>query len=167
MLTRKSRITKVVLWAMIPLVVFGSLPRMGCVCADGQHKTFCQRHLQGTKAGECVCCERHDVAVDAREKTDKPTAPAARHTCCQGRIGKSSSGRPELNSDRPCKPVVDQLVLLTAAKSSIDLDRIDHAPLFATVEPLPALLRCVTVESIRAESLPPPDLVTTLGVLLI
>ncbi len=165
MLTRKSRITKVLLWAMIPLVVFGSLPRMGCVCADGQHKTFCQRHLQGTKAGECVCCERHAVAADAREKTDKPTAPAARHTCCQGRVDKSISGHPELNSNRPCKPVVDQLVLLTAAKSSFD--RIDHAPLFATVGPLPALVSCVAAEFVRGESLPPPDLVTTLGVLLI
>src|SRR5882672_7391185 len=80
---RKSRFTTVLMWAMIPFIVFGSLPRMGCICADGQHKIFCQRHLQGAKAGGCVCCERQTAAADAFG-TEKSSVPSGRHSCCQG-----------------------------------------------------------------------------------
>jgi hypothetical protein len=58
-------------------------------------------------------------------------------------------------------------VLLTVAKSSIDLNRVDQAPMFVAVEPVPAFVSCTAAESVRGELLPPPDLVVTLGVMLI
>jgi hypothetical protein len=61
---------------------------------------------------------------------------------------------------------VDRADLVTSAKAALDLDRVDLAPLFVAVEFLPAISTSVQVDSLR-ELLPPPDLVTTLGVLLI
>jgi hypothetical protein len=55
---------------------------------------------------------------------------------------------------------------VTAAKAALDLDR-DVAPLFAAVELLSAVITPVAADFFRGESLPPPDLITTLGVLLI
>jgi hypothetical protein len=162
---RKTRITKVLMWAMIPLIVFGSMPRMGCICADGQHKTFCQRHLQGNRAGACVCCEGRLGAADACA-IEKPRAPAGRHACCQSAGGKCPAGCPSLTQGRPCRPVVDRAEIVTSAKAALDLDRVDHTPLFVAVELLPAIVSSVEVDYAR-ELLPPPDLVTTLGVLLI
>src|SRR5262249_54873770 len=150
------------MWAMIPLIVFGSMPRMGCICADGQHKMFCQRHLQGDRSGGCVCCEGHR-AVGIRE----PAAPPGKHACCQAAGGKCSSGCPSLTEGRPCRPVVDRTEIVASAKAALDLDRVDAAPLFAAVELLPAVVTPVAADFFRGESLPPPDLITTLGVLLI
>jgi hypothetical protein len=162
---RKPRIAKLLMWAMVPLIVFGSMPRMGCICADGQHKTFCQRHLQGNRAGACVCCEGRMAAADACG-TEKPPAPAGKHSCCQSAGGKCPAGRPSLTQGRPCRPVVDRTEIVTSAKAALDLDGVDHTPLFVAVEFLPAIVSSIEVDYAR-ELLPPPDLVTTLGVLLI
>jgi len=159
---RKTRITKVLMWATIPLIVFGSMPRMGCICADGQHKMFCQRHLQGNRTGGCVCCQGLKAAADGC---------AAKHSatqgCCRSVGGKCPSGCPSLTEGRPCRPVVDRSDIVTVAKSALDLDRGDAAPIFAAIEPAPAVVAPVAKDFFRGESLPPPDLITTLGVLLI
>jgi hypothetical protein len=165
MYTRKSRITKFMLWAMIPAIVFGSLPRMGCICADGQHKTFCQRHLKGTNEAGCVCCERHVAGANAR-RAEKPAA-AGRHACCQRAVGQGNPGCPELCAGHPCKPVVDRTEIVTSAKLALDLDRIDQTPVFGAVELLPALVSSVAADYACGKPVPPPDLITTLGVLLI
>ena len=163
---RKTRITKVLMWAMIPLIVFGSMPRMGCICADGQHKIFCQRHLQGNRSGGCVCCQGMNAAVDGSAKHESPKT-ADRSGCCQAAGGKCSSGCPSLSEGRPCRPVVDRSDIMSAAKAVLDLDRVDAAPLFSAAESSPAVMTPVAADFFRGESLPPPDLITTLGVLLI
>jgi hypothetical protein len=165
-LTRKILTGRILTWAMIPLIVFGSLPRIGCICADGTHKAFCQRHLQGNRAGECVCCERRNVKADVCGAADQP-AHAARHACCQSAKEKCGSRCPGLSHGRPCRPVLDQTDVLASAKPVLDLDRSDELPLFVAVELLPVTLASVAADYLRGESLPPPDLVTTLGVLLI
>jgi len=163
---RKTRITKVLMWAMIPLIVFGSMPRMGCICADGQHKMFCQRHLQGSRSGGCVCCQGLKASANACASHQSAT-PSERPACCQSAGGKCASGCPSLTEGRPCRPVVDRSDIVTAAKAALDLDRVDAAPMFAAVELLPAVVAPVAADFFRGESLPPPDLITTLGVLLI
>jgi hypothetical protein len=159
MAIRKSRFTIVMMWAMIPLIVFGSLPRMGCVCANGQHKVFCERHRQGTARGPCTCCDHaksmasSKVAHDANE--------------CGMRGDESTCDFPAIDTARPCRPVVDRAVLLTAAKSSLDLDQAAHTPLFVAAELLPTSGISIAVDYTHGELLPPPDLVITLGVMLI
>ncbi len=150
---------------MIPLIVLGSLPRMGCICADGQHKTFCQRHLQGNREGGCVCCEGRKDAATTRgsEKADLSTKG---RTCCQGG-GKRSSESPGFSQGRPCRPVVDRTEIVTPAKASLDLDRVDVLPHFLAVQQpsavTPVIAQRVTLENRVLR----PDLITTLGVLLI
>src|SRR5262245_27590301 len=112
MLIRKTRIAKVLMWAMVPLVVFGSLPRMGCICADGQHKTFCQRHLQGNLADRCICCEGRDAKADFGSTKAAPT-----HSCCQAVTHKRPAGSPDLSQGRPCRPVVDRADVVTPVKA--------------------------------------------------
>src|SRR5260370_4756560 len=111
MVIRKSRFTIVMMWAMIPLVVFGSVPRMGCVCANGQHKVFCERHRQGRAAGQCACCDHAKLMASSKAAND-----------CEARGDESACGSPAFDTSRPCRPVVDRVVLLTAANSLLDLD---------------------------------------------
>ena len=166
MTLRKSPIAKILTWAMIPLIVFGSLPRIGCICADGTHKVFCQRHLQGNRTGGCVCCERRNARADACGTEDQPGRPA-QHSCCQSANEKCGSGCPGLSHGRPCRPVLDRTDIVTLGKPALDLDRIDQMRVFVAVELLPAIVAAVEADYLRGESLPPPDLITTLGVLLI
>jgi hypothetical protein len=162
-LTRKVLKGRILTLAMIPLIVFGSLPRIGCVCADGTHKLFCQRHRQGNRIGECVCCEKRNAQADVCD-AEKSASPVAGHACCQSAQGKCSSGCPGLSHGRPCRPVLDRSDIVTPAKPALDLAPVDAVPLFAAAQILPAV---ADADYPRGESLPPPDLVTTLGVLLI
>ena len=159
MAIRKSRFTIVMMWAMIPLIVFGSLPRMGCVCANGQHKVFCERHRQGTARGPCTCCDHAKLMASSHGGRDA-------NDC--GALGdQSKCDSPAIDTSRPCRPVVDRALLLTAAKSSLDLDQAAHTPLFIAAELLPASSPSIAADSTHGGLLPPPDLVITLGVMLI
>lgn len=165
---RKSRFTTIVMWAMIPLIVFGSLPRMGCLCANGQHKFFCDRQRSGDVDGRCACCYGRTTAKSAaRHETQNPSARGM--ACCRQSRGGRASDIPVVKSDRPCRPVLDEVVFLTAPKSSLDLDRAQFLSAFANLafEPQPMAVRAVTADLLRGEPLPPPDRVITLGVMLI
>ena len=159
MVIRKSRFTIVMMWAMIPLVVFGSVPRMGCVCANGQHKVFCERHRQGTARGPCGCCDHAKLMASSKAGRDANE--------CGARGDESACDSPAFDTGRPCRPVVDRAVLLTAAKSSLDLDQSAHTPLFVAVQLKPASGPSIAADSTHGELLPPPDLGITLGVMLI
>lgn len=157
MSNRKSRTAIALVWALVPLTVFGSLPRMGCICANGEHKFFCERHRSRDGEGRCVCC--HGPAATGGSSGEK--------TCCRQKRAKGPSELPVVSSTRPCRPVLDQPLLLAAARSILDLDQAAHTPLCIAAAPLPTIDPCTTADATRAELLPPPDLVTTLGVLLI
>jgi hypothetical protein len=159
MAIRKSRFTIVMMWAMIPLVVFGSLPRMGCVCANGQHKIFCERHRQGTAGVHCVCCDHTKVVAHSKAAHDA--------NVCGSQSDESACDGAAFDTGRPCRPVVDRALLLTAAKSSLDLDQAAHTPLFAAVQLFPASGPSIAADYSHGELLPPPDPVITLGVMLI
>jgi hypothetical protein len=159
MAIRKSRFTIVMIWAMIPLIVFGSLPRLGCVCANGQHRIFCERHRQATARGQCACCDHAKLMASSKAGHDANE--------CGARGDESACDSPAFDTGRPCRPVVDRAVLLTAAKSSLNLDQAAHTPLFVAVELLPASGPSIAADYTHGELLPPPDLVITLGVMLI
>lgn len=57
---------KALTWALIPLLMVGSLPRVSCLCADGEHKLLCERAL-------------FSVGQSAMD----PTQKASRHPCCR------------------------------------------------------------------------------------
>lgn len=159
MAIRKTRFTIVMMWAMIPLIVFGSLPRIGCICANGQHKTFCERHRQGTARGPCTCCDHARMAESSK------AAPEARK--CEASSVESACDNPAFDLNRPCRAVVDRTVVLSLAKVVLDLDQPDHATVFITNELVSVAGPTIAAEHTRRELLPPPDLVVTLGVMLI
>jgi hypothetical protein len=70
-------------------------------------------------------------------------------------------------SQRPCRPILDKATFLSVAKSSVDLGRVDVAPLFAAFEPFSAIDRVTAADFHRGKLLPPPDIVIAFGVLLI
>jgi hypothetical protein len=86
---------------------------------------------------------------------------------CGAQGDESACGSPVFDMSRPCRPVVDRAVLLTAAKSSLDLDQVNHTPLFVAAELLPTFGISNALDYTHGELLPPPDLVITLGVMLI
>jgi hypothetical protein len=165
---RKSRFTTALMWAMIPLTVFGSLPRMGCICANGQHKLFCERYRNCDADGRCTCCYgRATAKIRASQETQ--SRPGGEMTCCSHRRAGTATDCPVVGSDRPCRPVLHNAVYLNSPKLSLDLDRADCLPPFAVLafEPLPAIVPNIAADFMRGELLPPPDLVITFGVMLI
>ena len=159
----KTRFAAVLIWAMIPLTVFASLPRVGCICANGQHKFYCERSRMSGSEGLCTCCYGKGPAKAAVQgATSTPMA------CCGHERSRCANRMAAVASDRPCRPVLDRSIFVQGAKaSSIDLARAEHAPLFTAVGLLPLLACGVAHDFDRRELLPPPDLVITLGVLLI
>jgi hypothetical protein len=156
----KTRIAALLIWAMIPLTVFASLPRVGCICANGQHKFFCERSRAPATQGLCTCC------YGKAARTAVPDRSRDRMARC--RQARCSKGLVTIASDRPCRPVLDCSIFVQSHKAAPpDLDRGDHTPLFVTFEPLPMLVSGVAHDFDRGELLPPPDLVTILGVRLI
>jgi len=159
----KTRFAAVLIWAMVPLTVFASLPRMGCICANGQHKFFCERSRAPGSEGLCTCCYGKGPAT-----TGVQGAASVPMACCGHQRGRCASGLAAVGSDRPCRPVLDHSIFVRGAKgSSLDFARAEHAPMFTAFEPLPQLVRNVAHEFGHGELLPPPDLVITLGVRLI
>jgi hypothetical protein len=63
--------------------------------------------------------------------------------------------------------VLHQPVFLTVAKVAFDIDQTDGMPLFVAFEPLPVTVAEFVTDAHYGLALPPPDLVITLGVLLI
>ena len=165
MFTRKTPLTIVLIWGMVPLIAFGSLPRVGCICADGQHKFFCERNRLGTSRGDCVCCSHGKIAADSKRES---ATSAGHNACCQSqKRGDCASAALVLGTGRPCHPVLDRPVVLTVAKAPLALDRADHTPLFVAFEPLPLIAAPHAAARHSHGELRPLDLVTTLGVLLI
>jgi len=159
MRSRKSRATIFMMWAMVPLTVFAGLPRIGCVCANGQHKTFCERHRQGTARGPCTCCDHAKMAAGSKVAREADV--------CRSQSEESACGGSEFDTGRPCRAVVDRTVVLTVAKVVVELDQPDHATVFIANELMPATGPSIAAIFTRGELLPPPDLVVTLGVMLI
>jgi hypothetical protein len=160
---RKSRFTIALMWALIPVVAFAAQPRMGCICANGQHKFFCQRHSEGSQDARCTCC------FGRGSETGKSAAKACcgGMACCGRTHETCESKDPVMGATRSCRPVVETATFLNGSKAPVDLQLADAAPLFVALDVLPLQTGSMAAEVDRTRSLPPPDLVVTLGVRLI
>jgi hypothetical protein len=163
---RKSRFSIALMWGMIPLMVFGSLPRIGCICANGQHKFFCERHVEGAHDAQCACCYGRQ-ATTRETASDGHSWPTSVMSCCGVKRASHDAGTPAFATDCPCRPVVDRPVVIAAVKALLDLDQAGHSPLFLAAVPAFVQVPSVSFDHARGDLPPPPDLVTTLGVLLI
>jgi hypothetical protein len=166
MSVRTSRFTIVFIWAMIPLTVFGGLPRVGCICADGQHKFFCQRHPWQEPGRPCNCCFAPSAATDNAAR-HRPWNRANEMTCCQAQRQERKPTAEGVAATRPCRPVLENAAFLGDSRTQVDVDRAFHAPSFLAFEPLPVVGRGLEVGAHRGHSLPLPDPLVRFGVMLI
>lgn len=110
-----------VMWAMIPLTLLSGVPRIGCICANGERKLLCARHLDsllhGTpqradaEDGLCECCYGRQPAGQTKSccgRSKGPCPPSSRvHSA-------SSPGCTSVVS----APVLPPLVAVTLAPHS-------------------------------------------------
>src|SRR5579871_2442304 len=115
-------------WALIPLTLLGSLPRMGCICADGKHKLLCERQFHrksGCKgdSGTCSCCHGNSTKSDhqSNDQVAKRLPPSDVKSCCAERRANQRLplGKHFASSDRCCTPQITVPVLLPALDSGI------------------------------------------------
>ena len=71
----RHKLSRMAVWGMVPLMVVGGLPRVGCVCADGQHKVICERLSQADAAG-------------IRESADAGSESRNKRECCRNAGGE-------------------------------------------------------------------------------
>lgn len=76
----RKRLSTAFVWALVPFTVVSGIPRIGCLCADGQHKLFCGKQLAtaccangAAQSSACPCCHNAGLA--------KPAKPAACTHC--------------------------------------------------------------------------------------
>lgn len=155
---RNSYYSIALAWAMLPLTVFAGLPRMACICANGQHKFFCERHRMTANDEDCVCCY-------GRVRENR--AVARMRSCCTSQRVAQNAGPTACKSGRPCQSVVEQPAIIAAAKVVLDLDRADHEPFLLAAVPMLVCDSHLTLGAARGDVPPHPDRVATLGVLLI
>lgn len=97
----RQQLFSVVAWTTIPFVLASGMPRVGCLCANGDHRPFCQgiQPSASVPAKACADCSGCDCCAGAkvRAPTESKRTPAccgqaheehiagaaASHRCCQ------------------------------------------------------------------------------------
>jgi hypothetical protein len=171
MFLHAPRFSVFMMWALIPLTVVGSLPRIGCICANGNHKLFCQRHLNrrcldhSESAGNsalCACCYKSAATHASRPTTSLSRAVAG---CCHHNHRPSNEKSVKAGC---CTPLVGIPVLPPVAQNVAAPDlSAAQALLIDTIDLLAMPATFPTRVSVRNPDLPVPDLVIAHQVFLI
>lgn len=87
--------------ALVTLVAFtlGAAPRVGCICADGSYKLFCQRRDSTTgSGGSCSCCKTEQGCCQASTRcSDNERGDGGRHLPKGGGVAAQRCCHPVLN----------------------------------------------------------------------
>lgn len=92
----RTRLSAAVVWGMIPLAAWASMPSTACVCSNGHVKLFCEYLLawkQANPSGGASSCCAHEAAED---NTD----------CCGACSRGGKSVTPGIASKSCCNPIV-------------------------------------------------------------
>lgn len=150
------RLRAFVLWAMVPLAVFGGRPVLGCLCADGSYKTSCPMLRDAIEHRNRSCRESACCALRNCDNEDAD--------CCQA---KTTTAEPLLVNPQCCHPVVQAPVLPPLGDVASVTENQQLNLMAATVE-------ADSLVSPRGHSrvdhdtgIPTPDLVVTLRRLII
>lgn len=172
MRTIRKYLWATLIWAMVPVTLVAGTPRMACICANGQYKEFCERHLnpccrtgrdQTTEKGLCSCCHKHELAKSRRTAADKSETVAG---CCQSHRSTGCPGG-QAQSERCCKPVAVVPLLPPVVQILVLPDLTPMALLVSSDNLLQATMVSPTRESAWNPALPVPDLVIAHQVFLI
>jgi len=150
-----NTLSAIFVWVMIPLTLLSGTPLGGCVCANGQHRFFCQRLNSGNgdsaSTTACSCCHIQSG----------PNAAANRRsTCCALATRSLPKGKEQGVSTRCCHRFVEIPSPSTVAEK-FDAGDDEAVPLFL---PSVADVTCPAVAQGARQigsrrDLPPPDLV--------
>jgi len=109
--------------ALLPALLYGTLPHTACICADGHREEHCQalsRHTsaaQSAAKSECSCCKARQGAP----------------SCCQSSENQSPACHLSTTSGTCCQPIVESPApLVPAAKFQTPA----KSTLLATVAPI-------------------------------
>jgi hypothetical protein len=161
----RDRLWIAALWAMMPVTLVSGMPRLGCICANGQYKLFCERllHFGGPHEGQpsptsgCCCCRKSHA--------DRHAAMKSVAECCCHAAGGASA---RLRAQSCCKPVIG---MPTVAPAVLRILAPDLGGQMSLVCPLDFLQPAPVVTSsagmARNPELPVPDLIIAHQVLLI
>lgn len=143
---------------------------MACICANGQYKEFCERHLnpccrtggdQTTEKALCSCCHKHELAKSRRTAADKSETATG---CCHGST-RCSGG--QAHPGRCCTPVAVVPLMPPVVQILVMPDLTPTALLVSSNNLLQAMVVSPTRESAWNPALPVPDLVIAHQVFLI
>jgi hypothetical protein len=151
-----QRCARAVIWAMIPLTFVGSTPRLGCLCANGDHKLFCSGDRRSSIEGQGSCCARESDAAIGRKP--ERHAPSSATSCCRKTVAArgNSPGR-FVKSGASCRTVLDVPQLWTTENGLSDVDPArQFMAMHDTAAPQTVGARSASHLS-RHRGLPPPE----------
>lgn len=146
----RRQLASAMVWMTIPFILASGMPRVGCVCANGDHRPFCRGYLGGGKpfskacsiCSGCECC---------RADTDKSSGGASSHSCCPNSKASTSSGVAQ--SSRCCQPYLIQPSVLKDNLAT-QAPPVDNELVWQPE--LDTLALIVTDLNVATSSLPPP-----------
>lgn len=170
MFRRGARLNALVLWALVPLTVAGSLPRTGCICANGDYKLWfaaapsrccLEADPPAKAAGQCASCHRADRTERAPKSSDGHDGGSCCHTT------GSPASCPTVIASRCCTPVVG-VPVLPPAKDEVAVPHDDSSPALLVVPMAQvSVAASAAVAEVRNTDLPAPDLLIVHQVFLI
>lgn len=169
----RDRFRAVVVWAMVPLMLGGTRPLTGCICADGHFETACPSMAQARRgatvdvAGSSGCsaaCSKGSLAPSG------VSSCCASGDCCGRQSHKPSSRKesgPTVRSCGCCTPVLQAgPPALESAALHADMALVDSLFLTIDVPHAPAVIP-VAAPGLVALLAEPVDRVVCLRRLLI
>lgn len=155
------------LWAMLPVTFVSGLPRMGCICANGDYKLSCDGHRgnccqhEAPESHAHCCCGRAHRSSSAQSS---PTKSDAGGDCCRRSARHQKGIAP---SKRCCTPIVLSSVLSKGAHP-VSIPNLEAHPwLISSNDFWRSPVSSPISMSMRSHHLPVPDLVIAHQVLLI
>jgi hypothetical protein len=169
MRTFRNRRAVIVVWTMVALTLVSGVPRIGCVCANGQHKLFCGKQFVKTccqdgaaQNGNCPCCHGSELAgVTGHASCGGESSGGCTNHAQNSGDGKSISSRCCTRyMASPVVPTVEKNVPTPNALH--DLALLDFVPNWTIAE-----VAAPARDTVRNPQLPIPDLVIAHQVFLI
>ncbi|MBI5758265.1 MAG: hypothetical protein HZA46_07095 [Planctomycetales bacterium] len=89
-------------WAMIPFLIASGIPRVGCVCANGDHRPFCMGYRQDGPSPSNSCSACSGCECCPATTAHHPTQGQSDQNCCARSDLSASPGVTQ--SGRCCQP---------------------------------------------------------------
>ncbi|MBI3863188.1 MAG: hypothetical protein HY290_14955 [Planctomycetia bacterium] len=150
----RHRLSTAFVWALVPLIAVGGMPRISCICPGGQHKLFCDKPL------DKACCQA---------TSEQPS----NRSCCHKSAGHGPARKLQQSAGATLTNAGCTRYLVSPSVPTLQkiVSTPNPLPDWATFDPAPALLAVLSSASVsecdRDYALPVPDLIIAHQVFLI